>query len=84
MFVEEGRKQGRMNSANTVKSTVPSIASRKGKKIRKEEIHSEINIHTNVNMSSFNPQVEHILSLVSLRNNDMRQTLAAYIILDYK
>ena len=58
---------------------------KKREKIRKEEIHPEMNIYTNVNMSPFDPQVDHILSLVSFTaENDIRQTLATCNILDYK
>ena len=38
----------------------------------------------NIITSPFDPQVEHILSLISFGNNDIRQILAAYHILDYK
>ena len=43
-----------------------------------------MNIYTEkVNMSPFDPTIEHILNLISGRN-DIRQMLAAYQILDYK
>ena len=59
-------------------------SSKKRKKIRKEEVHSLMNICTeNVNISPFDPQVEHILNSISF-NDEIRQTLAAYHIFDYK
>ena len=38
----------------------------------------------NIIMFLFDPKVEHILSLVFAAENDIRQILAAYHILDYK
>ena len=51
----------------------------------KKEIHTKMNTYTeNIIMSPFDPQVEHILSLISFRNNDIWKTLAANHILNYK